>query len=98
MYYVYILKSGRDGKLYVGYSYNPKARLEYHNSGKVEATKNRRPLEIIYLEGYLNQQDATTREKFYKTGWGRTHLKKALKNYWATSSVVYPSNFQRKLV
>lgn len=82
MYYVYILKSLKDSKLYVGYSNNPKERLECHNCGKVEATKNRRPFEIIYLEGYLNQQDATFREKFYKTGWGRTHLKKILKNYW----------------
>ena len=82
MYYVYVLRSRRDGKLYVGYSNNPKARLEYHNIGKVEATKYRRPFEIIYLEGYLNQQDATSREKFFKTGWGRTHLKKVLKNYF----------------
>jgi putative endonuclease len=53
-----------------------------HNAGKVIATKNRKPFELIYVEGYLNQQDATSREKFYKTGWGRNHLKKVLSNYY----------------
>lgn len=81
MYFVYVLKSQKDDKFYVGYSHNPKERIAYHNQGMVEATKHRRPFEIIYLEGYLNQQDATFREKFFKTGWGRTHLKKVLSNY-----------------
>ena len=98
MFFVYILQSLKDQKLYVGYTNNVKRRFEEHNRGLVSITKHRRPFKLIYLEGYLNQQDATAREKFFKTGWGRTNLKKALKNYWATSSVVYPSNFQRKLV
>ena len=88
MYYVYILQSEKDEKLYVGYSNNVKRRFEEHNKGIVSITKHRRPFKLIYLEGYLNQQDATSREKFFKTGWGRTHLKKVLKNYRATSSVV----------
>lgn len=82
MYYVYILESLKDQKLYVGYSDNVKRRLNEHNSGKVGATKNRVPFKLIYVEGYLHQQDATFREKFYKTGWGRTHLMKVLKNYY----------------
>jgi len=80
MYYVYILKSKRDDKLYVGYTSNLKQRLDHHNKGKVEATKNRVPFELIYYEAFRNQQDATSREKFYKTGWGRSHLKKILNN------------------
>ena len=81
MHYVYILKSKKDIKLYVGYSQNPKNRIKLHNSGNVAVTKHRRPFKLIYLEGYQNQQDATSREKFFKTGWGRNHLKKVLKNY-----------------
>ncbi|TSC88333.1 MAG: putative endonuclease [Microgenomates group bacterium Gr01-1014_16] len=87
MFFVYALKSLKDNKLYIGYSNNPRERLEYHNKGKVEATKYRRPLEIIFLEGYLNQQDATSREKFFKTGWGRTHLKKVLSNYLKSNQI-----------
>ncbi len=81
MYYVYILHSLKDKKLYVGYSNNVKRRLEEHNKGLVSITKYRRPFKLIYLEGYLNQQDATAREKFFKTGWGRAYLKRVLKNY-----------------
>lgn len=86
MFFTYVAQSLKDKKLYIGYSKNPRERLEYHNAGKVEATKNRRPFEIIYLEGYRNQQDATSREKFFKTGWGRTHLKKVLRNYFKFGS------------
>ncbi len=87
MYFVYILKSLKDHKLYVGYTNNLKERLDYHNSGKVESTKYRVPLEVIHFEGFLNQQDATAREKFYKTGWGRTHLKKILANYLKSNKI-----------
>lgn len=84
MYFVYILESMKDNQLYVDYSDNVKRRIEEHNSGRVLATLNRRPFKLIYLEGYIYQQDSTAREKFYKTGWGRTHLKKILKNYYET--------------
>lgn len=81
MYYIYILESKRDNNLYVGYSNDLKRRFEEHNNGDVDATKNRRPFKLIYYEAFLNQQDATSREKFFKTGWGRTFLKKILKSY-----------------
>lgn len=87
MFYVYILQSLKDQKLYVGYTNNIKRRIYEHNKGLVSITKHRRPFELIYLEGYLNQQDATAREKFFKSGWGRIYLKKVLSNYWAVSSV-----------
>lgn len=82
MFYVYILESLRDGKLYIGYTNDLKRRISEHNSGKVLITKHRRPFKLIYFEAYLNEQDATSREKYFKTGWGRTHLKKVLRNYY----------------
>jgi len=81
MFYVYILKSLKDSKLYIGYSNDIDRRLKEHNAGLVDATKRRVPFLLIYYEAFLNQQDATSQEKFYKTGWGRTHLKKILNNY-----------------
>jgi putative endonuclease len=53
-YYVYILKSQKDGKYYTGYTKNLKLRFEQHANGEVSSTKNRRPLELIYFEGCLN--------------------------------------------
>jgi putative endonuclease len=80
-YYVYVLRSQKDGKLYVGYTKDIRQRLEQHNSGKVESTKRRMPLELLYWEGCINQQDATKREKYLKCAWGKRYIKTRLANY-----------------
>jgi putative endonuclease len=82
MYYVYVLHSLRDKKLYTGYTNNLKLRFEQHNSGLVESTKNRRPLILIYYEACLLQKDATYREKYLKTFYGKMFLKNRLKSYF----------------
>ncbi len=84
MYYVYILRSSKDKKLYVGYTDDLKKRLTMHNEGKNFSTAPRRPFSLIYYEAYLNKEDAKEREKFFKTGWGRGYLKKVLKHYYST--------------
>ena len=80
-YYVYILLSKKDNKFYTGYTKNLKLRFEQHCKGLVESTKNRRPLELIYYEACLNQQDATHREKYLKTYHGKMFIKNRLKSY-----------------
>ncbi len=82
MYYVYILYSKKDKKKYVGYTKNLKLRFEQHQKGIVESTKYRKPLELIYYEACTKQQDATHREKYLKTYYGRMFLKKRLKSYF----------------
>ncbi len=67
--------------LYVGYTKNILERINDHNNGKVESTRNRTPLELIYWEGCLNQQDATRREKYLKTAWGKRYIKNRIKDY-----------------
>lgn len=79
-YYVYILFSLKDGKLYIGYTTNLRKRVDYHNKGLNVSTKNRRPLKLIYSEAYISKIDARTREKFLKSGRGREVIKKQLKN------------------
>lgn len=81
MYYTYILQSKKDNKFYSGYTENLKLRFMSHCEGKVESTKNRRPLELIYYEAGLHQQDATHREKYFKTYHGKMFLKNRLKSY-----------------
>lgn len=76
----------KDNKLYTGYSDNLKRRFEDHNKGKVEIIKHRKQFILIYYEAYLNQQDATAREKYLKTQWGRNYLKRTLKNYFVGSN------------
>jgi predicted GIY-YIG superfamily endonuclease len=52
MYYVYLLKSKKDSGFYIGYSSDLRRRFTEHTEGRVESTKNRRPLELIYYESY----------------------------------------------
>ncbi|MBI3638648.1 GIY-YIG nuclease family protein [Candidatus Wolfebacteria bacterium] len=71
MYYVYILKSKRTGKYYIGYTNNLEKRLKVHNSGKTKSLVRHIPLEIIQIEEYKFYQEARRREKQikkYKSG------------------------------
>jgi putative endonuclease len=78
---VYVLFSERDTKNYVGYTHNLDLRFEQHKKGLVPATKDRRALKLIYLEACLNQQDATRRENYFKTHYGKIYLKNGLANW-----------------
>ena len=79
-YYIYVLLSERDGLFYPGYTSNLQNRLIQHNNGKVKSTAIRLPFKLIYWEGCLNQQDATRREKYLKSGNGKIYLRNRLKN------------------
>lgn len=79
-YYVYILFSLKDNKLYIGFSKDLKQRIAEHNNGYVVATKHRQPLLLIHYEYFISRADAVAREKFLKSGFGRDQIKKALKN------------------
>lgn len=80
MFYVYILFSKKDEKLYTGFTPDLKNRIKKHNLGYVLATRNRRPLNLIYYESYLLESDAKRREKFLKGGKGKLELKIQLKD------------------
>jgi len=71
----------KDKKFYTGYTENLKLRFEQHKKGLVKSTKNREPLKLIYYEACLNQQDATHREKYLKTYYGKMFIKRRLKSY-----------------
>ncbi|OGN99392.1 MAG: hypothetical protein A2Y89_00525 [Chloroflexi bacterium RBG_13_51_18] len=78
MWYVYILRSARDNELYIGTTDDISRRLSQHNSGEIEATKDRIPL---ILESYLAVKDkakATRLEQYFKTGSGRAILNKRI--------------------
>ena len=85
MYYTYVLKSKKDNKFYTGYSKDLKLRFKSHEKGLVQSTRDRRPLELVYYEACLNQQDATHREKYLKTHFGKMFIKNRLKSYLAGS-------------
>jgi putative endonuclease len=78
MYYTYVLKSGIDKKLYIGFCNDLKRRFVEHTEGKVDATKYRRPLYLVYYEACLDEKKAIKREKYFKTGFGRRYLKERI--------------------
>lgn len=82
MYYTYVLKSEKDGDLYVGFTQDLNQRFEQHNKRRVESTKYRRPLKLIYYEACTDMKDATNCEKHLKTHYGQMYLKKRLKSYF----------------
>ena len=84
--YVYLLKSSKDGKFYIGCTNDLRRRLQEHNTGKSFATKSRLPLKLVYYEAYLHRKDADERELFFKSGWGRQYIKKVLKYYFKTKT------------
>ncbi len=76
MFHIYILQSQKDNKRYIGFTENLEKRIDDHNSGLVKSTKNRRPLVLIYSEEFQSKSEAFKREKFFKSGYGRSFLKK----------------------
>lgn len=87
MFYVYVLHSGLDSGLYIGYSTDLRKRLAQHKAGTGFATSYRAPWKLIYYEAYLNQVDALGREQFLKSGSGRSFLKRQLKHYFAKQPI-----------
>jgi len=80
-YYTYVLKSIKDGELYIGYTSNLKKRINRHNKGLNIATKPHIPYRLIHFEGFLDRTDAKNREEYLKSGWGFRSIKKMLKRY-----------------
>ncbi len=79
MFYVYVIRSNENGKLYKGYSSNLRRRIAEHNRGKVYSTKSGGSWKLIYYEAFLNKTDALREEKFLKSGSGRKVLLERLK-------------------
>lgn len=78
MYFVYVLRSEKDGRLYKGFSSNLEKRILEHNSGKTKSTKGYLPWRLVYSEKVENRIEARKREKFLKSGLGRDFLKKII--------------------
>ena len=79
MFYTYILKSLKDGSLYIGYISDLRKRLTEHNTGLSKYTRNKTPWELIFYEAFKNRIDAKDREEYLKSGWGFRSIKKILK-------------------
>ncbi len=74
VYKVYILQSQKDNRTYTGYTSNLENRLTYHKSGRVNATKHRRPLRILFTEDFNTVAEARARELWWKRDYSPSSL------------------------
>ncbi len=81
-YYVYILRSLKDGLFYIGCTNDLKRRYGEHQRGENISTAKRLPLELIFYEAYPSKEDAEKRERYFKTAKGKTTLKQMLEDYF----------------
>jgi putative endonuclease len=77
-YFVYVIRSIPNGRLYKGISKNPINRLAQHNCGNTKSTKGYVPWKLILVEEFKNRAEARKREKILKSGHGRNYLKNIL--------------------
>lgn len=81
MYYVYVLKSKKLGKLYIGFTRDLRKRFQQHNTGQSKYTSRYMPWVLVYYEAYASKKDAQERERQFKKhakAWGQ--LKGRIKN------------------
>ncbi len=65
-----------DNKTYTGCTDDLKDRLERHQKGYVEATKNRLPVKLISYFAFSDKYVAFNFEQYLKSGSGRAFIKK----------------------
>lgn len=88
-FYVYILYSQKDHKIYIGFTTDLISRINEHQIGKVTATVNRLPVILIHYEAFSDISDAKARERYLKSGYGRKNLKKELQNIFKKVNYTY---------
>jgi len=88
MFKVYVLLSKKDSKFYIGFTENLEKRLERHFHGKIQATKSRLPLELVFFEAYRNKYDALRREKYLKSTKGKRTLRLMLQEFLTNRGLI----------
>lgn len=77
MYFVYLLKLVNQ-KIYTGSTPDPKKRLHEHQQGQCKATKNLRPVKLIWYCAFPDRLIARRFENYLKTGSGQAFRNKRL--------------------
>ena len=74
MFHVYVLKSQKTGRRYIGSCENLDERVRRHNLGHSKATRHGIPWTLIHSEKFCSRPEASKKERYYKTGRGRDEL------------------------
>jgi putative endonuclease len=80
MFYVYVIKCAKSGKIYIGQTNNISNRLKRHNlklpiKKKSYTFINKGPWKLVYKENFQSRKEAKAREKQLKSYKGREYIK-----------------------
>lgn len=71
---IYIMRSKKDGRLYIGSGVNAEESVKRHNFGDNRATNGQRPWVLLYQEGFVTKPEAVQREWFLKSNEGKAFV------------------------
>ena len=74
VFYVYVLRSSKTRRRYIGSCEDLHERIRRHNLGHSKATRHGVPWILEYSESFATRAEAAARERFFKTGRGRDEL------------------------
>jgi putative endonuclease len=74
MFFMYIPRSDKTGRLYTGHTSDLSRRLAEHNSGMTTSTRHGTPWQLLYFETFSFRTQAMERERYLKTGKGRDEV------------------------
>ena len=80
MFYVYVLKSLKNGLFYKGMTDDLDRRLTEHNRGYSRTTKKYLPIELVFVQICVSRLEARKLEKYLKSGYGREIIEEILNN------------------
>lgn len=78
MYFVYILKSERDGSKYIGCTTDIKRRIAKHRRGEVRFTRPKRLYKLIWFPCFSNREKVYVFERYLKSSSGHAFTNKHL--------------------
>jgi len=81
MFYVYILRSRRTGRFYVGHTDDVAQRLVEHNLGLSKYTRRWRPWELVYVESFETRSAAMKREGQIKRRKSRKYIESLIRGH-----------------
>ena len=95
-WYVYILQCS-DASYYTGISSDPMARLAEHNEGGEHHayTFPRRPVRLVWVEGFPERQAALDREHQIK-GWSRVKKAALIRGDWERVHTIVSDERRRR--
>ncbi|MFA5820698.1 MAG: GIY-YIG nuclease family protein [Candidatus Gracilibacteria bacterium] len=76
--FVYILKSEKNGRYYVGSTNNLNRRIKEHNTGQQKATRYIVPLKLVYMEEFDTILAARRRELKIKSWKSKKEIEKLI--------------------